>query len=288
MRTQEVWDFAYKRHCIYLYRAAGRPAVEWTDDPIFQQYRFCNVYRELDTVTAWLRVHWREPHAANPDLWFAFVIARHMNNIPMLEALGGVPLPWDPKRFLEITEARRKARAKVFSGAYLISTNGTKYPSKSAYLVDYVFDPMWAARDRIRPQPGDTLTAWHMQLGLWHGLGSFLSAQVIADVKHVAPLRQASDWHTFCASGPGSRRGMNRVLERPLKQAWREDEFRLRVNELQERLKAPFLREGWAPPDAQDTQNILCEFDKYERTRLGEGRPKQLFRHIARLERGRP
>mgnify|MGYP003335523726 CR=1 FL=1 len=27
----------------------------------------------------------------------------------------------------------------------------------------------------------------------------------------------------------------------------------------------------------QDTQNVLCEFDKYERARLGQGRPKQRY-----------
>jgi hypothetical protein len=29
---------------------------------------------------------------------------------------------------------------------------------------------------------------------------------------------------------------------------------------------------------AQDIQNCLCEFDKYERVRLGEGTPKQLYK----------
>lgn len=28
---------------------------------------------------------------------------------------------------------------------------------------------------------------------------------------------------------------------------------------------------------AQDIQNCLCEFDKYERVRLGEGAPKQRY-----------
>lgn len=273
-----MWRFAEKRHTIYLRRRDNIPRESWTDDPILRSYRFCNVYRELDTVTDWLRCNWREPNADNPDLWFAFVVARHMNNVPMLTALGGVPLPWDPAHFLAVAEQRKQEGKKVFSGAYMISTNGIPAKSKPEYLVEYVFDPMWKGRDKIRPQPGDTLTGWHMALGLWHGLGSFLSAQVIADIKHVQPLSEAQDWLTFCASGPGSRRGLNRVLGRPLNQNWIEDEFRFRVNDVQDALRLHFLGEGWVPPDAQDTQNILCEFDKYERTRLGEGRPKQLFR----------
>lgn len=29
--------------------------------------------------------------------------------------------------------------------------------------------------------------------------------------------------------------------------------------------------------DAQDLQNCLCEFDKYERVRMGQGRPRSRY-----------
>jgi len=277
MRVAEIWAFAQKRHLIYLRRSVGDPPETWTDDPILRRFRFCNVYRELDTVTDWLRRNWREPNADNPDLWHAFVVARHMNNIPLLTALGGATLPWDRERFVIVAEERRFAKEKVFGAAYMI---GTRHKgSKAVYLADMVFQPLWDARERVRPQPGDTLTAWHMQLGLWYGLASFMAAQVIADIKHVGALKQASDWNTFCASGPGSRRGLNRAMGLPLKRGWKEDSFRLRVDDLRLDLAPHFTEQGWVPPDAQDVQNILCEWDKYERTRLNQGRPKQIFRH---------
>jgi hypothetical protein len=34
------------------------------------------------------------------------------------------------------------------------------------------------------------------------------------------------------------------------------------------------------PMHAQDLQNCLCEFDKYERARLGEGTPKQIYKEV--------
>jgi 5-hmdU DNA kinase, helical domain len=275
MRVKAVWEFAKKRHLIYLRREAGDAPETWTDDPILQRFRFCNVYRELDTVTAWLHKHWLYPNSEHPDLWHAFVVARHMNNIPMLEALGPT-LPWDPEWFCIITENRRLQGEKVFGAAYMI---GTRHKgSKAVYLANEVFTPLWRAREQVRPRPGDTLTSWHMQLGLWYGLASFMSAQVVADIKHVGALALAPDRHTFCASGPGSRRGLNRVMNRALKSSWKEDEFRLRVTELRIKLAPLFFEQGWAPPDAQNVQNILCEFDKYERARLGQGRPKQLFK----------
>jgi hypothetical protein len=275
MRVDDLMAFATERHRVYLRRAEGGPPP-YTDDKILRKFRFCNIYRELDTVTRWLAESWREPHADDPDLWFAFVVARHMNNIPFLEGMGGPPLPWEPERFKRYAEGRRVRGEQTFGAAYMIGTRHVG--SKADYLADMVFTPLWEQRARIRPQPGDTLNSFHMMLGQFYGLASFMSAQVVADIKYTEPLLSAADWSSFAASGPGSRRGLNRVLGRPLKQAWIEDEWRLRLADLRSELLPRFLELEWELPHAQDVQNMLCEFDKMERARLGEGRLKQLFR----------
>lgn len=272
--TDRFWSFVRERHMIYLRRADGAPPP-WTDDPVLGMYRFCNVYRELDRVTNWLRVHWREPHADDPDLWFAMVVARHMNNIPLLAALGGPPLPWDEERFLSVCGERQAAGEQIFGAAYMIGTRESR--PKHEYVSDRVFWPLWQARERVRPQPGETLGQFFADVCTFYGIASFMAGQVIADSKHHGAMRWAPDWETFVAMGPGSRRGMNRLLGNPVKAQMREDYFRDRVLELRQHLEPRFRGEGWPLPDAQDTQNCLCEFDKYERAHAGEGRPKQRF-----------
>src|SRR4051812_18417786 len=66
---ETFWWWINERHAIYLRRQAGQP-FPWTTDAILQRYRFCNVFRELDTVTVWLRQNWREPFANHENLWF--------------------------------------------------------------------------------------------------------------------------------------------------------------------------------------------------------------------------
>lgn len=78
--------FVIERYRIYERRAAGKPQP-WTKDPILKQYKFCNVYRELDRVTMWLAEHWREPQRNYPDLWFAMVVARLINHPDSLEEM---------------------------------------------------------------------------------------------------------------------------------------------------------------------------------------------------------
>jgi hypothetical protein len=68
-------------------------------------------------------------------------------------------------------------------------------------------------RKNMRPQTGDTLESTTTADG-FDGLGSFIAAQVVADLKYIEPLNKRFDWQTFAASGPGSRRGLNRVARR--------------------------------------------------------------------------
>ena len=49
-------DFFYwinERHQIFLNRAMGEPRP-WTDDPILDQFKFTNAFRQLDHGTQWL------------------------------------------------------------------------------------------------------------------------------------------------------------------------------------------------------------------------------------------
>jgi hypothetical protein len=260
-----------ERKAIRLRRERGEPPP-WTDDPILAAYSFCNVRREDDRVTRWIATYWRTPHADDPDLWFAMAVARYVNWPDTLAALG-YPVPWDREQFVAVLDARRKG--KVWGAAYNISNGGKSEPK--IQHVTGVLDGLWNRRARVRPRADDSLLSFHGRLRLCDGMGEFTSAQVVADVKYVAPLRSARDWTTFAASGPGSRRGLNRVLGRPVETSWREDDWRAALRKLREAIMPDLERIGLGDLHAQDLQNCLCEVDKYERARLGEGKPKRKF-----------
>ena len=269
--------FVHEREEIRFRRTSGQVLMPFTEDPILQTYKFCNIRREDDRTTVWIRENWREPHRDDPDLFFAMVVARFVNKPTTLAEIG-YPVPWDRVRFLRVMRDISRRGDKPYGPAYMIRADSTAPgKAKPVYQADEMFDPMWRKRKQIRPQPGDTLNAWHMTLGLWHGLASFMGAQIVADMRYVEPLRSASDWMTFAASGPGSRRGLNRLLGRAPRDKWEEDDWRLKLVETQTELNDRMNEWGWEPLHAQDVQNCLCEWDKYERTRLGEGRPKQKF-----------
>ena len=264
--------FIIERHKIYLRKTADKPKP-WTEDPILQKYKFCAVYRELDKTTVWLTENWRRPHEDDPDLWFAMLVARLINWPPTLAELG-YPVPWSPERFAQVLQVRAERGEKVYSNAYMITTCKTKM-SKVDYNIARL-SRIWAEREALRPVPGEALEAFAARLSTSYGVGSFLTGQVVADIKYAPAYLSAPDWHRFVLSGSGSRRGLSRLLGRADVQKtwqWEEKEWRTLVLALQDKVNAA-LPKGWEPLHAQDLQNCLCEFDKYMRVK----EPTQKFR----------
>lgn len=275
MRVKELFTWMHERHQIYVKRQRGE-SKPWTKDPILQRYRFCNVYRELDTVTRWIRENWRERHTHDADVWFAMVVARLVNWPDSLQAVG-YPVPWSPQQFVEAMDSRKLAKLKVFTGAYMIHADAHHKGSKAAYLAEMVLTPMWNDRVLLRPRFGDTLAAFHRRLTQYRDMGDFMAGQVVADTKYTDNLLHSADWHRWATPGPGSMRGLSRVIFSSPSHKWSQGEWYENLQQLHAAI-TPLQQHFTMPPlHAQDLQNCLCEFDKYERVRLGEGKPRSLY-----------
>lgn len=281
-----------ERESIRKKKEAGLPKP-WTTDPIFQQYKFCNVERENDRVTKWIKDNWREPYRGHPNMWFAMVVARLFNWPDTLEKLTFPQLSFPElkeKWRHNLKGIRDDQGAKVFTGAYLVSTNGIAM-DKIDYILDRVLTPIWNTGrspipssiviDNQRPDNvvinGDTLQSYWKHLITFDGLGSFMAGQVIADLKYVDPvLENAPDWWTWAPLGPGSKRGLNRVFERPLEKRISQAQAEKEFLELQALVEKEL---NWRLP-VHDIQNCLCETDKYIRVKNGEGKPRSGYKGV--------
>lgn len=265
-------QFIRERETVRKLKESGAPRP-WTKDPVIASYRFCNVHREDDKVTRWIANNWRAKWELHKDLWFAMAVARLFNEIPTLEAITKYVLTWSPEKLKHILHARKADGLKVFSPAYTISTHGIA-KEKIAFVVEDELTPMWERREELRYRKGETLADFHARLVTCNGIKSFLAGQIVADVKYSAPALTAPDWYTFAVKGPGSARGLNRVMGRHFEDTWKRGEWETRLQELFEMVRKDL-------PDflfhAQDVQNCLCEFDKWRRAHEGDGRPRQLY-----------
>lgn len=246
----------------------------WSMDPIFQNYKFCNVEREQDKVTKWIKDNWREPYRGHPNMWFAMIVARLFNWPDTLEEMTFPQLAYTDYREKwrrNLKGIRDEANGKVFTGAYLVSTNGVKM-DKIDYILDRVLMPIWL--NGLAPDKDDTLQSYWEFLTQFDGLGSFMAGQVVADLKYVDPiLEKASDWWSWAPLGPGSTRGLNRLHNRPLEKSLNQKQGLVELQELQSIVKDKLKMEL----PVHDIQNCCCEFYKYVKIKFGEGRTRSSY-----------
>lgn len=257
-------------------REQGLPKP-WSDDEILQSYRFCNVRREDDTVTKWIHKNWIELYDNDgryspKTMALAMIVARTVNQLDTLAEIGfpmGDFYEWRVQARAKM-KARREAGKQVWTGAYLVSTNG-----HSMDKVDYILDKVWTpfAEHGRAPYAGETLECYHKYLQHYDGLGSFMAGQVIADLKFSSLLKDAPDWDSWAPIGPGSKRGLNRYFGRPLEknipQKQVAQELLMLQLEIKQRLGLDLA--------VHNVQNCCCEVDKYLRVKLGEGKPRSSY-----------
>ena len=281
-----------ERHRIYLRRQAGLPAP-WTDDTVLQNYFFTNPYRENDKVTAWFRQHIREPLQDDPAVLFATICFRwfnwpetgwHLMNYQHSKPHGkyqfGLLESWNTERAVEtLEELKKTGSGQIFTGAFNISNSGSTKPKINRVCEDYI-GPAWEHRNEFINNWDDSVTMEGMHSGLMMlpGMGGsgFMAYEVVCDLRWTYLLRNASDIMTWCNPGPGAKRGINRVMERPLEATMRRDEW----DRLSRRLlgQANAVLGSLMPPlEMREIEHSLCEFDKYERARLGDGHMKRRY-----------
>lgn len=267
------WAFATERHSIWLRRARG-DAWPWTSDPILRDFRFCNVYRELDRNTIWFREHIRgRGHTPAHEL-FNTALFRWFNFIPSTEKLLeiGAFEEWDP---FKADEALRGA-AQWVTGAYIVKTpNGMSKLDGLLWCLGRLEDRLLELPDL--PEWGTLYEAWEW-LKESPYLGDFMAYEIVTDLRHTL-LSEATDIMTWANPGPGCRRGLNRLRQIPLNKRqpyeWCQEEMQ---RLLDHSLAKEFIGLSGMPLEMREIEHTLCEFDKYERVRLGEGHMKNRYR----------
>jgi|TARA_R110001583_G_scaffold46538_3_gene145992 hypothetical protein len=266
---KDFFKFISERHQIYLNRQTGM-SFPWTEDEILQTYSFCNVFRELDTVTIWLRENWREPYADHPNLPFAMAMARQINWTETLSEIG-FPEEWNPEHAKNVMRARQLKKEKVYTGAYMLT--GTLGGPKIDQTIDKILTPLYEDQPEI---DNDSLENTWREYLRYKGFAKFISYEVVTDLRHTKHLNQAKDIMTWANAGPGAKRGLNRIFERDIKTPLKNEQSNHEMMDLLD-ISVEMLEPHVPALEMRDIEHSLCEFDKYERTRLNQGRPRAKY-----------
>lgn len=263
----QFWYFINERHRIYLKKAAGLPKP-WTDDPILQAFKFCNVFRELDTGTVWLRQKFTEPHRDGPlDLLVHNTCWYRMFNWHGTGTLLGWQTGW-PKE--SIIQRLNSSPGPVFTGAHLVRSDPGM--GKVECIVEACAQ-LYKLRHQVVKMARETrsLEATFNVLLLVHNVGHFMAYEMVTDLRHTPVLEDAVDTMTWANVGPGAMRGLLR-LDSSARPASGLDRMRDLL------ARSPEHLEAHVPPlELRDVEHALCETDKHCRVMYGEGRPRSRY-----------
>jgi hypothetical protein len=253
------WYWIEERHRIYMKRQAGELAP-WTLDPVLRDYFFCNVFRELDPGTVWLRQGWTDRHGYGsdafdgPTLLFNIIKYRLFGTERAGAALG-YQTAWDDSMAAITTRLLTQARmdGPIYTAAYM----------HSGGLADHVklLGDVWADRHNLygRIVADRTIQGATKILTEIPHFGPFMAYEVATDLRHTPVLDGAPDTMTWANPGPGSWRGLRRIFPYVSK-AEAVAAMALLLLWSQSKLAA------YVPPlEMRDIEHSLCEFDKYER-----------------------
>lgn len=294
--TESFFAYARKRYQLMLDRTSGFPPP-WTDDPILRDYRFCNVFREDDKTTKFIREH--VPHKGYGLRYLgALVIARWFNRIETIERLlppDGTSPPyfeqnllfrWDPQHdgldAWESAVRERLAGVKpLVTGAYMIKTPAG---------MDKLSGLLWCLRQflphaihlQVHIDEETTLEGVWERLREFPYLGDFMAYEIVTDLRHTL-MKTAPDINTWANPGPGCARGIDRLLGLPVgtlkrhQKVDREKMMGVMQNLLASSRNDKHWPARWPKWEMREVEHTLCEFDKYERALFGQGTPKQKY-----------
>ena len=264
------WYFACERQNIFWKKLRGEESP-WTDDPILQEYKFCNSYRVNDRVSQYLlrNVIYNGKKYSDEDMLFRILLFKLSNKEStwelLLEKFNDITLKrFNMKEYSKTLENAISNGEKIYNDAYISCANKAfgydrKHDNHLA-LLDKMFN-----KDKIQnkiPKCNTMEEAFNI-IKSYPLIGNFMAYQLVTDINY----SNIVDWKEdeFTVAGPGSERGIKKSFidkgnmsnEDIIRYMYQNQEIEFK------RLNLDFKPIGNRKLQLIDCQNIFCELDKY-------------------------
>lgn len=264
------WYFAYERQNIFIKKQNGEPSP-WTNDPILQEYKFCNSYRVNDRVSQYLlkNIIYNGKTYSKEDMLFRILLFKLFNKEStwelLITKLGDITLSnFDFNKYSKILTEAIEKNIKIYNDAYISCANKAYgYNHKHDNHLSLLKQIFIIDKSHLKILESKTMQEAFNILKSYPLMGNFMAYQLVTDINYSDIVNWRED--EFTIAGPGSLRGIkkcfidtgNKTNEEIIKYMYehQEEEFK--------RLNLNFKRIGNRPLQLIDCQNIFCELDKY-------------------------
>jgi len=214
--------FISERQNIFWNRLEGKS--ELTEDPIFQEYKFTNVYRVLDRSSQFLiKEVIGDENFKKRDLAWRIFLYKHFN-LPttweFLESkLGTITTATSIEKINSVLTEMMKTGQPIYSNAYMVTafTGGSKYgalnhsPKHEVYLYKILSGELLEGGLLDEILESKSFEELYQNIHKLTNYGDFVSYQIAQDLNYTSIFDFDDD--SFCSAGPGTKRGIERVFE---------------------------------------------------------------------------
>ena len=305
------WYFMSERLKIYYKRVIKRQNFPWSDDPVFCEYKFTNISRDMDKLSIYERKHilskLEEPvdnlELRKKSVLLNIMIFRLFVKIETYETHGFLDLN-DPEYLTKWENAkqvllkRREEGISNFTAAFFINGLHTANPdpevrSNKTYNAISMIDDWISHIDFIYENAIIKAKSMKEQQKFFETLkciGHFNSYELTCSIAMATrycknPLVSWTQ-DSYTSVGPGAKRGLSWIFEDfgnlseldaivYLRSVWKHEMKRLGYyDEFIKYLPKVFKGEL----DLRVIEHCLCETQKYNKAETNTGRPKERFK----------
>lgn len=252
----------------------------WSDDPIFQKYRFCNTYRVLDKLCQYIIREVIEKGPQDPtELVFRITLFNLFTKRETWELLVDKygPLTWaryNRANYGKVLTAAKRSGITLYTGAF--QKPGPHFGFAEAHMNHLCLLEVFMENDLA----GRLLNAQYMvevyeYLISFPSMGDFSTYQLMLNLSYSNILNFSN--FDFVIPGPGASSGLNKMFgAQNMKEATNAEPYIQEeiIRWIAKNQDAEFKRLGLEfsglgpdrlPLDLADIEHLLCEVDKYSR-----------------------
>lgn len=270
--------FIQERMKIFWRKCEGKRIL--TEDPIFREYKFTNVYRACDRISQYLLSHiiYNSVKAYTPeDTLLRILIFKIFNKIEtwkyIEQTYGEITTThFDVKQISRLL-SERQLYTPIFNNAYMMTGSHKRYDylsTKHEKWLTMVKEEFLGERVIEKVLNAKSLEEVYTQLRECSFLGDFLAYQYAIDFNYSPYIN--FDENSFVVAGIGAIRGIQKCFISHGKTY--EDAIRFTLQHFVELQKqygyTDFLPLDNHEPTLLDLQNCYCETDKFLRAKMPE------------------
>lgn len=292
--VNDFYKFIFERQAVWHNRFVLKlPQNKWTKNPILREYKYTNVYRELDYGTVWLLQNIIPQEVRDSSRWSADVLEnivwqvcqyRLLNKVETFERVGIIDYASygdTGKRadFFDDLTGLQELGYKLWTDAHI--TLQTNFKQNRLQNFECMLDKLYPAIPDITKVFffSDSIEQAFNRIKEEYGFGPFTSYEVVSDIAYIP--WSGIDPDEWANAGPGCKLGLKILFpnitgaQNLARMFWLRDKQQEYFENMDLPMEQVLPNGKWL--NLRDIEHSLCEYGKYHKQCRGMGKARTRF-----------